>query len=110
MNSLNPGASGTTVLVEQCSRIDINKAISLISPQIKEQLLKSYVNFQGYDVGLESTVTAFGGERYWFKCPLCNKRSGVLYLHPVSNLVGCRSCLNIEHKSRRYKNMLESRV
>ena len=42
--------------------------------------------------------TEFGGERWWFTCPLkvndvnCNRRVGKLYLPPGANYFGCRSC------------------
>ena len=39
-------------------------------------------------VRLQTTPTQFGGERWWFTCPLivngvaCNRRAGKLYLPP----------------------------
>lgn len=85
-------------------------ALAKIIPQIKEQLLKTQLDMQGFDVDLAVTETAFGGERFWFKCPLCKRRMGVLFQHPISNLIGCRSCLGLVYKSQRYKGMFESKI
>lgn len=102
-----PSVLGNSVLVEQCSKISIDETLAKIIPQIKKQLLKTQLNIQGFNIDLAVTKTAFGGERFWFKCPLCEKRAGVLFQHPLSNLIGCRTCLGLEYKSRRYKGMLE---
>ena len=110
MKSLNPNLSGSTVLVEQCPKISIDQILAEITPQIKEQLIKTKLTMQGFDVSLDITKTAFNGDRFWFKCPLCEKRSSVLYQHPLSGLFGCRSCLGLEYKSRRYKGMIEAEV
>jgi hypothetical protein len=47
----------------------------------------------------------FGGFRYWFKCPHCNKRVGTLYA--VHGYFACRVCHGLTYQStnanRRYK-------
>jgi hypothetical protein len=50
-----------------------------------------------YEIELEATKCNFGGERYWFKCPECNKRAGVLY---GGTIFKCRTCHGLVHKSR----------
>lgn len=110
MKSLSPNVLGNNILVEQCPKITIEETLAKITPQIKEQLLKTQLDMQGFNVDLAVSETAFGGERFWFKCPLCNKRAGVLFQHPISTLIGCRSCLRLEYKSRRYKGMLEAHI
>ena len=50
-----------------------------------------------YEIELETTKCNFGGERYWFKCPECNKRACVLY---GGTIFKCRSCHGLVHKSR----------
>jgi hypothetical protein len=50
-----------------------------------------------YKINLTTTKCNFGGVRYWFICPDCNKRVCVLY---ADILFKCRSCLGIVHKSR----------
>ena len=57
-----------------------------------------------YQVRLVTTPCHFGGERFWFICPLykngqyCGRRVGVLYL--VSKYFGCRKCGNIAYASQ----------
>ena len=61
-------------------------------------------------IGLMPSKTAFGGIRYWFKCPVCEMRIGVLFIHPLNRKVGCKKCLNLDYRSRRYKGMIENSV
>jgi hypothetical protein len=56
-------------------------------------------------VRLQTTATQFGGERYWFTCPLivngvaCGRRSGKLYLPPGARYFGCRKCHQLSYCS-----------
>ncbi len=52
----------------------------------------------GYFLDLTSTPCYFGGERYWFLCPFCGDRVGVLYLG--GKKFGCRRCYNLAYKSQ----------
>lgn len=107
MNSLAAYDSGNTVLVEQCKKISINQVLDIIKHQLKLQLVDAQLQSQGLNIELTTSKTSFNGERIWFKCPKCCERKGVLYQHPVSNDIGCKDCLNLEYKSRRYKGMIE---
>ena len=56
-------------------------------------------------IRLQTTPTQFGGERWWFTCPLftrgvaCNRRVGKLYLPPGSRHFGCRKCHDLTYES-----------
>ncbi|MHB1034370.1 MAG: hypothetical protein ACYC35_24265 [Pirellulales bacterium] len=56
-------------------------------------------------IRLQTTPTQFGGERWWFTCPLtvngvpCNRRAGNLYLPPGSRYFGCRKCHGLTYGS-----------
>lgn len=54
-------------------------------------------------IPLVKTNCHFGGFRWWFKCPLCNKRVGKLFLYGA--VYGCRHCYDLTYRSR----MLSSR-
>ena len=60
-----------------------------------------------YSVPVTSTECYFGGQRYWFICPLkindqpCHRRVGKLYLPPDSNYFGCRRCHNLTYTSQK---------
>lgn len=51
-----------------------------------------------YKVYLGTTPCYYGGKRYWFFCPRCTERVGVLYL--VRDYFTCRHCYNLTYESR----------
>jgi hypothetical protein len=53
-----------------------------------------------YEVSLVTTPCYFGSVRYWFACPLCWGRVGVLYLVPGDTRFFCRNCNNLSYRSR----------
>jgi hypothetical protein len=53
-----------------------------------------------YEVSLVTTPCTYGGVRYWFACPVCHERVGVLYLAPGKIYFTCRHCNNITYHSR----------
>jgi hypothetical protein len=59
-----------------------------------------------YLVQLEARPTRFGGQRWWFLCPLmdrgqpCNSRVSNLYLPPGQRHFGCRHCHRLTYASR----------
>jgi hypothetical protein len=58
-----------------------------------------------YKIRLTTTPCYFGGERYWFVCPLstddryCGRRVGVLY--KGGNYFGCRHCYDLTYMSKK---------
>jgi hypothetical protein len=56
-------------------------------------------------IRLQTTPTQFGGERWWFSCPLlldgvpCKRRVGKLYLPPGVKYFGCRLCHDLTYRS-----------
>ena len=57
-------------------------------------------------VAIESTPCNYGGERWWFICPLkvdyrtCIRRCRILYLSRVSDYLGCRECCDLTYECR----------
>ena len=78
--------------------------------QLKQEFIRSKVELAGAQVELDVTTTGFGGKRYWFKCPTCDRRIGVLYEHPLTKQFGCRKCLDLKYKKQRYKGMVEENI
>ena len=109
MKSLPPNNFGNKSLVEQCEKVKISSLCKKYKEYHKKSFLKAKVNILGTNVSLTTTTLSSKGKKVWFRCPLCNKRMGVIYKHPLNNLVGCRTCLNLVYKKRRYKNMIEER-
>lgn len=63
------------------------------------------VNWQGHKIALATTKPNYGGVRYWFICPYCEKRKGALY--QVGRAVICRVCAGLyyagqDNKARRH--------
>ena len=54
---------------------------------------------ENYPVRVVSTVPTYGGRRWWFLCPLCDRRAAKLYLPPGGRLFGCRTCHRLTYES-----------
>jgi hypothetical protein len=108
MKSLMPNNLGKKFVVEECQKLSIKDYLDKFKLTLKQEILSSVIEIADQQVELGTTKTGFGGERYWFKCPSCKRRIGVLLVHPVNHQVGCRVCLDLEYKKRRYKGMLEA--
>lgn len=98
------------VLVEDCKQLSVSGVLSSIKDEQKKALENTEIVIDGVPVTFCTSVLISGGKRIWFKCPLCEKRVAVLYKHPVSSDIGCRRCLRLEYRSRRYKKMLENKL
>jgi len=95
------------LLVENCQRVSIKDYIQNTNKKLKEVLLRSELGVNNISVSLTTSKTGFGGTRFWFNCPLCDRRVGVLFVHSLTEAVGCRLCLGLEYRKRRYKGMVE---
>lgn len=105
MKSISPNNSGR-IVVEDCQSISIKSLLDQYKSKLKEQMLVTTIGEQNIDLAISRT--RFNGVRYWFKCPICKRRAGIIYLHPVSQMIGCRLCLKLDYRSRRYKGMIEN--
>jgi len=69
-------------------------------------------------IPLQTTEPRFGGERWWFTCPLtvggrpCRRRVGKLYLPPGGLYFGCRRCYDLTYtscqESHKYDRLFQS--
>ncbi|MCX6722461.1 MAG: hypothetical protein NT094_00125 [Candidatus Staskawiczbacteria bacterium] len=105
---MKPNDLGKKLLVEECQKIEINTFLRIARLELKKALISSKFEAQGIDIKLLTSKTGFGGLRYWFKCPMCHRRVGTVFVHAINQNLGCRACLNLEYKKRRYKGMIES--
>lgn len=95
-------------LVEHTRRITIDELVRLANKQLRQKLIASKLSVLGKDLELTTSKTRFQGERFWFVCPICRKRKGVLYSH--SDKIGCRECLGLKYKKQRFKGMTEQKL
>jgi len=109
MKSMNVNNLGNTFLVEDCQKVAVSDLLRDYKTKLKETILRTQFEMLNENVIKTKTKTGNGGLRFWFMCPRCKRRSGVLLKHPLQNILGCRSCLKLEYKSRRFKGMIESK-
>ena len=107
---MTPNSYGKTVLTDQCQELRVADFIKKAKLGLKKALLQSIIETEGYKLLLNKSKTGFSGTRYWFSCPACKRRVGILYKHPISEILGCRTCLELDYRSHRYSKMLENDV
>ena len=108
--TLSPHDFGKNFLVEDCQKIKIHDLIKQWKIKFKKALVRSGIEAEGVGINFTTSKTRYNGRRFWFQCPLCNKRVGILYKHPLNSQMGCRICLGLNYKKRRYKGMLEGNI
>lgn len=107
MKSLMPNDLGEKILVEVSQCLKISELLRQYRNEFEQSLLNTKLDIFNVEVGLTLSKTIGNGTRLWFMCPSCGGRVGNIYKHPISNGVGCRKCLNLEYRKRRYKGMIE---
>lgn len=105
---ISPNDLGKNNISEYCQKIQINDLVRQANKEVKRQMLQSIIEVMGIKLNLLTSNTRFNGKRYWFSCPICNRRAGTIYKHPTETRVGCRSCLGIRYKKQRFKGMIEN--
>ena len=53
-----------------------------------------------YRIELASSPCNYGGQRYWFICPLCLRRAGIVYLTGKHGRFICRECGDLTYDKR----------
>ena len=89
--------------LEACQRIEIDDFVRKANEQVKLQLIQTQIRALDVELKLTTSKTRFNGKRYWFICPTCNSRAGVIYKHPTSREIGCRKCMKMLYLGQRYK-------
>jgi hypothetical protein len=90
-----------------------------VEPSGRRRLLLGHLEGRGsaakpvtYAVALTATPCRFGGERWWFQCPLvlagvpCRRRCRILYRPRGARFFGCRRCHNLTYRSRQFHRQL----
>ena len=90
----------TKLFVKDCQKIEMKILLQEVKKALKIELLKSHIAINGLDTSISSSQTGNGGNRYWFDCPLCKERCGILYQHRLNCKIACRKCLNLEYSKR----------
>ena len=81
------------------------KEMDLIFSYILFSKGTNYQKLYEQKIELEKTECNYGGYKYWFLCPNCNDRIGIIYLPPGEKYLACRECYGLTYKSRQlHKN------
>ncbi len=107
---IKPYDLGKNNLAEYSQKIQIDDIVRRINKEVKHQILQSQIEVMGFKLSLLTSRTRFNGKRYWFSCPICNNRVGIIYRNPVSLQIGCRNCLKISYRKQRFKGMIEAQT
>jgi len=94
------------ILVEQCQKIKINELVRNIKTEMAMLRLKEKVELLNHDIEITHTACNFGGQRFWFVCPQCHRRVGVLYKNPISEAILCRKCHGLSYMKSRFHKMM----
>lgn len=85
-----------TITVEECQRISIlDFRLSGFSA--------STISFNDQSVHLSYSLCNYGGKRYWFLCPNCNKQVGTLFRKPLDDLFFCRPCQHLTYQLTKFR-------
>ncbi len=106
----NNNLGRNTFLIEDCQKVVVSDILKKYKVNLKETMLRSSFEMMNIDIQLTTSETGNKGTRFWFVCPKCGRRVGVLLTHPLQRQLGCRKCLNLEYKKCRFKGMLESKI
>ena len=101
--AFNPNDYGKILTLESLRKIKINDLVRQARIEAKRLYIESLDLDSGRRIDLVTSSTRYGGKRYWFKCPKCQKRVGVLY--QGSNGLGCRLCVGYRYRGSRYRGM-----
>lgn len=104
---MNDNNLGNTFLVEDCQKVAVSDILRDYKEKLKETILRTQFEMLNENVLIATSRTGNGGLRFWFMCPRCRRRVGVLLKHPLQDVLGCRVCLKLEYKKRRFKGMIE---
>ena len=86
--------------VEDCQKVNIFILNSLGQLKAPPGTYPHAFRVNGQEILLTKTSCYFGGSRYWFLCPDCDKRAGVLYRPWYAQTYLCRGCHNLTYTLR----------
>ncbi len=103
MKTIKPNDLGQNKIVEWCQKIRVEDYIRQASKDLKKRLIESELEINNIPIKLGTSKTRFGGERFWFICPICQKRIGNLF--QINNQIACRTCLKLKYKAQNFSKI-----
>lgn len=118
------------LILEKCEQINISTIVRKLKEEIFQQ--KPVISIGEFELFLDKklaevsalslkhrsplriiithTVPNYGGKRYWFICPGCKRRVGVLYIIEHGDIFKCRDCYNLIYQSSATHDYREKQV
>ncbi len=102
------------IIIENCECINISNIIyhlkyakcssqrsivDELSRLSQKSLTNEFTGVPRFRLLFTTTKCSFGGYRWWFLCPYCNRRVGKLYTPLSTNEFECRHCHNLTYES-----------
>lgn len=92
---------GTTHTLIEYQRVNIKNIKDVIKQSHQDSVLYFSYTHNGksynYSVRLDKTACNYGGNRYWYVCPKCGRRTSVLY---CAGIYMCRRCIGANYESQ----------
>lgn len=82
--------------VEECQKLSIFD----LNINVKQA---DTIAINNQSVQLSYSRCNYGGIRYWFLCPGCDRRVGVLYRKPLEETFFCRTCQSLTYQLIKYR-------
>ena len=118
------------LILENCEQINISTIVRKLKEEIFQQ--KPGISIDEFELSIDKrlaeisalslknksplrviityTVLNYGGKRYWFICPGCKQRVGVLYKPEYGDIFKCRDCYNLIYQSSATHDNREKQV
>ena len=94
------------ILVENCQKININDLVRGIKTEVATLRLKEKLGILNQEIKITQTSCNFVGYRFWFSCPKCGRKAGILYKTPISEAILCRKCHSLKYMKSRFHKMM----
>lgn len=86
------------LVAENCQKIRIDDYVRQARNSLKKAIVEAQVLVNDQRVNLSESKTHFGGVRFWFECPECKKRRGILFQDFIGNRIACRICFGLKYR------------
>lgn len=118
------------LILENCEQINISTIVRRLKEEIFRQ--KPVISIGEFELLLDKklanvsalslehkfplriiithTIPNYGGKRYWFICPGCKRRVGILYIIAYGNIFKCRDCYSLIYQSSATHDKREKQV
>jgi hypothetical protein len=90
-------------LVENCRRFRVDQFLDRFGLPLFDDAVREYAyRIRTFRLIMVASAPAFGGVRWWFACPTCKRRCGILYSpRALSKLeLRCRACWQLRYQSQ----------